>query len=267
MAGSDRRREPIVGGPAIVLVRPQLGMNIGMAARAMFNCGLTDLRLVAPRDGWPSAKAVAAASGATPVLERARLYDTAQAAVADLRHVFASTARDRYMLKPVATPRGAAASMRAWVGAGESCGVLFGPERAGLENDEVVLADTLLTVPLNPAFASLNLAQAVLLVGYEWFQAGDATPAVTLATRRTRPATKHELEGFLEQLLTSLEAANYFRPPEKQPSMVRSIRNIFQRQQLMEQDIRTLRGIVKELAEGPRKPGKRSRAARPDSPR
>jgi tRNA/rRNA methyltransferase len=267
MAGSDRRREPVTGGPAIILVRPQLGENIGTAARAMFNCGLTDLRLVAPRDGWPNARAVAAASGADLVLERARLYATAQEAVADLRHVYASTARDRYMLKPAATPRGAAAAMRGWIVAGEPCGVLFGPERAGLENDEVVLADTLLTVPLNPAHASLNLAQAVLLIGYEWFLAADATPAVALNLRRTRPATKDELEGFLLQLVDSLERANYFRPPEKKPSMVRSIRNIFQRQQLMEQDIRTLRGIVKELAEGPRKPGKRSRAARLDSPR
>jgi tRNA/rRNA methyltransferase len=264
MAGSDRRREPVTGGPAIILVRPQLGENIGTAARAMFNCGLTDLRLVAPRDGWPNARAVAAASGADLVLDRARLYATAQEAVADLRHVYASTARDRYMLKPAATPRGAAAAMRERIAAGEPCGVLFGPERAGLENDEVVLADTLLTVPLNPAHASLNLAQAVLLVGYEWFQASDATPALALNTRRTRPATKDELEGFLLQLVDALERANYFRPPEKKPSMVRSIRNIFQRQELMEQDIRTLRGIVKELVEGPRKPGKRSRAARPD---
>jgi tRNA/rRNA methyltransferase len=267
MAGSDRRREPVTGGPAIVLVRPQLGMNIGMAARAMFNCGLTDLRLVNPREEWPNAKAIAAASGANLVLEQARLFDSAEKAVADLRHVFAATARDRYMLKPEMTPRGAAGAMRDRMAAGEPCGVMFGPERAGLENDEVVLADTLLTVPLNPAFASLNLAQAVLLVGYEWFQAADATPARQLKTRRTRPATKDELEGLLQQLLDSLEQANYFRPPEKKPSMVRSIRNIFQRQQLMEQDIRTLRGIVKELVEGPRKPGKRSRAAHPDSPR
>ena len=260
MAGSDRRRQAVTGGPAIILVRPQLGENIGTAARAMYNCGLTDLRLVAPRDGWPNEKAVAAASGANPVLDQARLYDTAAAAVADLRHVWASTARDRYMLKPAATPHGAARAMREAVAAGEACGVLFGPERAGLENDEVVLADTLLTVPLNPAFASLNLAQAVLLVGYEWFQASDATPGWRFETGRTRPATKQELEGFLGQLLDSLAAADYFRPPEKKPSMVRSIRNIFQRAGLTEQDIRTLRGIVKELSVARAAPRRRSRA-------
>jgi tRNA/rRNA methyltransferase len=266
MAGSDRRREAVTGGPAIILVRPQLGENIGTAARAMYNCGLTDLRLVEPRDGWPSAKAMAAASGADVVLERARLYDTAAAAVADLRHVWASTARDRYMLKPSATPRGAAQRMRQAAAAGEPCGVLFGPERAGLENDEVVLADTLLTVPLNPAFASLNLAQAVLLIGYAWFQAGDATPDLQLEMGRTRPATKEELEGFLRQLIGSLEEAAYFRPPEKKPSMVRSIRNIFQRCGLTEQDIRTLRGIVKELSVVRAAPRRRGRAAPPGSP-
>jgi len=267
MAGSNRRREPVTGGPAVILVRPQLGENIGTAARAMYNCGLTDLRLVNPRDGWPNEKAVSAASGADPVLERARLFESVEAAIADLRHVWASTARDRYMLKPEMTPRGAATHMRGYIAAGEPCGVLFGPERAGLENDEVVLADTFLTVPLNPAHASLNLAQAVLLVGYEWFQSGDATPAVQFQHGRTRPATKEELEGFLGQLMASLDEANYFRPPEKRPSMVRSIRNIFQRQELTEQDIRTLRGMIKELVEGPRTPGKRSLAARRDSPR
>ena len=264
MAGSDRRREPVTGGPAIILVRPQLGMNIGMAARAMFNSGLTDLRLVEPRDGWPNKEAIAAASGANLVLDNARLFPSAQAAVADLRHVWASTARDRYMLKPSATPKGAAPRMREWMAAGEPCGVLFGPERAGLENDEIVLADTLITVPLNPAFASLNLAQAVLLIGYEWFQAGDATPPEQFNTRRTRPATKDELEGFLDQLLGSLAQVSYFRPPEKKPSMVRSIRNIFQRADLTEQDIRTLRGIVKELVAGPRPAGGRRSAARSD---
>src|SRR6266446_10813523 len=169
MAGTDYRRPSIAGGPAIVLVNPQLGENIGTATRAMFNCGLTDLRLVAPRDGWPSDKARSAASGADSVIDAARLFDTVEAALGDLQRVYATTARDRFMVKRVVTPRQAAGEMRRFVAAGEGCGILFGPERAGLVNDHVSLADTVISVPLNPAFSSLNLAQAVLLVGYEWF--------------------------------------------------------------------------------------------------
>jgi len=168
MAGTNHRRSAVTGGPAIILVEPQLGENIGTAARAMLNCGLDDLRLVRPRDGWPSEKAVAAASGADTVLENARLYPSVAAAISDLVHVFAATARDRGMVRREVTPRRAATEMRAWLGTGEACGVLIGPERTGLLNDDLALADTVLTVPLNPAFSSLNLAQAVLIVGYEW---------------------------------------------------------------------------------------------------
>src|SRR6266498_1519243 len=171
MAGTDRRRAGVTGGPAIILVEPQLGENIGTAARAMLNCGLDDLRLVAPRDGWPSERAVAAASGADLVLDKAQLYPDVPAAIADLVHVYASTARDRYMVKRELTPRRAAEEMRGFIAAGEPCGVLLGPERTGLVNDHIALADAVVTVPLNPAFASLNLAQAVLLIGYEWFTA------------------------------------------------------------------------------------------------
>ena len=142
MAGTDHRREALSGGPAIILVEPQLGENIGTAARAMFNCGLTDLRLVKPRDGWPNDKAVAAASGADTVLDQARLYGTVEDAIADLHHVYATTARDRYMVKRVLTPREAAAEMRDFMAAGEACGILFGPERTGLFNDDIALADT-----------------------------------------------------------------------------------------------------------------------------
>src|SRR6266853_2460405 len=147
MAGTDHSREGVTGGPAIILVEPQLGENIGTAARAMMNCGLADLRLVCPRDGWPSDKAVAAASGADAVLAKARLYPTVPAAIADLVHLYAATARDRGMVRREVTPRHAAQEMRAWLAAGESCGVLFGPERTGLLNDDVALADTVLTVP------------------------------------------------------------------------------------------------------------------------
>src|SRR5262249_37680313 len=177
VAGTDRSRGGVTGGPAIILVEPQLGESIGTAARAMLNCGLDDLRLVRPRDGWPSDKAVTAASGADRVLDKARLYPDIAAAIADLGHVYASTARDRYMVKREVTPRLAAEEVRGFLAAGVACGILFGPERTGLVNDDIALADTVVTVPLNPAFSSLNLAQAVLIVGYEWFIAKTQPPA------------------------------------------------------------------------------------------
>ncbi len=244
MAGTDRTREPKLGGPAVILVRPQLGENIGTAVRAMLNFGLTDLRLVSPRDGWPNAKAVAAASRADAVLDQARLFETTVEAVADLHHLYAATARSRDMLKPVLTPRRAAAEMRRQIAAGGRPGLLFGPEKAGLDNDEVALADAIVQVPLNPAFSSLNLAQAVLLIGYEWFLGGDATPATALKDGTTRPATRDELEGFLRQLEEALAASGFLRPPEKGPRTVRNLRNIFTRAGLMEQEVQTLRGVV-----------------------
>ena len=252
MAGTDSTREATLGGPAIVLVRPQLGENIGTAARAMLNFGLTDLRLVEPRDGWPSDKASAAAAGADGVIEGARLYVTVAEAVADLRHLYAASARPRDMLKPVVTPRRAVADMRGFAARDEPFGVLFGPEKAGLHNDDVALADTILAVPLNPAFASLNLAQAVLVVGYEWFQAGDDTAASTLDPGVTRPATQAEFEGFFEHLEEELTRSGFLRPPEKAPRMVRNLRNLFRRAGLMEQEIRTLRGVVAALSKGRR---------------
>ena len=154
------------------------------------------LRLVAPRDGWPSEKAVAAASGADAVLEKARLYPSVEAAIGDLLHVYAATARDRYMVKREVTPRLAAQEMRGWLAAGEPCGVLFGPERTGLVNDHIALADTVLSVPLNPAFSSLNLAQAVLLIGYEWFIASQDPPQETMHTGHSRPATRRSCCAF-----------------------------------------------------------------------
>ena len=250
MAGTDRNREGARGGPAIALVRPQLGENIGTAARAMLNFGLTDLRLVRPRDGWPNVKAVAAAAGATEVLDTVQLFDTTAQAVAELRHVFATTARRRYMLKPVVTPRRAAADMRRWTAAGEPCGVLLGGERAGLGNDDVALADAILTVPINPAYGSLNVAQAVLLVGYEWLQAGVDAPEETIPEGRTRPATRDELENFFTHLERELDACGFLRNRQKRPGMVRNIRNMFLRARLFEQEVRTLHGIVTELSKG-----------------
>jgi tRNA/rRNA methyltransferase len=251
MAGTDRSRAGVSGGPAIILVEPQLGENIGTAARAMMNCGLDDLRLVRPRDGWPSDKAIAAASGADVVLERARLFADVPAAIADLVHVYAATARDRGMVRREVTPRRAAAEMRAWLAAGEPCGVLIGPERTGLLNDDVALADTVLSVPLNPAFSSLNLAQAVLIVGYEWFTSGVMQPPEILRRGGSRPATKEELLNFFDHLEEELEKNGFLRNREARPSMVRNLRSLFQRAQCTEQELRTLHGIVTAFA-GPR---------------
>ena len=244
VAGTDHRQEAQGGGPAIILVEPQLGENIGTAARAMFNCGLTDLRLVKPRDGWPNAKAVAAASGADPVLDQARLYERPEDAIADLHHVYVTTARDRYMVKRVLTPRAAAGEMRAAMADGEACGVLFGPERTGLFNDAVALGDRVIRVPLNPAFSSLNLAQAVLLIGYEWFQSADATAPSELAAGHSRPATKDELLRFFGHFEEALDQSGFLRTADKRPGMVRNLRNLFQRAECTEQELRTLHGVI-----------------------
>ncbi len=199
--------------PAIVLVRPQLGENIGKAARAMLNFGLTDMRLVAPRDGWPNPKAGPAASGADLVLERARVYDTVQDAIADCAHVYATTVRKRGITKPVVTPEVAAKAIH---GAGERSAILFGPERSGLETDDVALARTIITVPINPEFGSLNLAQAVILVAYEWSKGVSlAQPSLT---EIDAPAPQTELDGMIAQLDDMLERANFFFPPDRVPA-------------------------------------------------
>ena len=255
MAGTDHRRQAVTDGPAIILVEPQLGENIGTAARAMMNCGLGDLRLVRPRDGWPSDKAIAAASGADALLAKARLYPDIPAAIAGLVHVYAATARDRGMVRREVTPRHAAPEMRTRIAAGEACGVLFGPERTGLLNDDVALADTVLTVPLNPGFSSLNLAQAVLIVGYEWFSSGVTTPPEILRRGGSRPATKAELLNFFEHLEEELIRNGFLRNRESRPSMVRNLRSLFQRAQCTEQELRTLHGVVTAFA-GPRERGK-----------
>jgi tRNA/rRNA methyltransferase len=252
MAGTDHRRRAAKGGPAVILVEPQLGENIGTAARAMYNCGLTDLRLVKPRDAWPNKKAQAAASGADPVLEQARLYDSVEEAIAGLHHVYATTARDRYMVKRILTPRKGAAEIRAFLGAGESCGLMFGPERSGLLNEHIALADTVLNVPLNPSFSSLNLAQAVLLVGYEWYLSGEDAPDEQLALGHSKPATKEKLIQFFEHLEEELDRSGFMRGPEKRPSLVRNLRNLFQRAGCTEQELRTLHGVVTAFC-GPRK--------------
>ena len=249
MAGTDSTQESLVfgAGPAIILVRPQLGENIGASARAMLNCGLTDLRIVNPRDGWPNAQAVRSASGADEVIENARIYETTGQAIAGLGRVFASSARPRDMVKPVMTPEGAAREMRRVEAEGSRCGVLFGAERMGLENDDVVLADTIIEAPLNPAYKSLNLAQAVFLVSWSWFRLADETPESRVELGATRPATKAELLNFFARLEAALDECGFLKPPEKRPAMVRNIRNMFQRMAPTEQDLRTLHGIVAGL--------------------
>jgi tRNA/rRNA methyltransferase len=255
MAGTDKGRPPVTGGPSVVLVDPQLGENIGMVARAMLNCGLTKLSLVRPRDGWPNPAAEAAAAGATEVLDGADVYTDTPDALAGCQRVYATTARPRDMVKLVLTPHAAARDMRTAQDQGASVALLFGPERSGLSNDELVLADRVIAVPLNPAFASLNLAQAVLIVGYEWFQAAHAGPSESLALAGGLPAERAELLNFLERLERALDGGDFFHPPEKRASMVRNLRNIFLRGDLTDTEVRTLHGVVSALMK-----------ARPDAP-
>jgi tRNA/rRNA methyltransferase len=262
MAGTDSSRRgdadtiDASGAPAVVLVEPQLGQNIGMAARAMLNCGLTDLRLVAPRDGWPSAPARAAASGADLVIDQARVYATAAEAVADLNLVIATTARSRDMTKRVVTPRRAAEEIRQiHAESGARTGILFGREAKGLDNDEVALADAILNVPLNPAFSSLNLAQAVLLVGYEWRLTGlDVADEDLAMPKTTRPADHQDLVKLFEHLEQELETCGFLQPPERAPTMVRNLRNLFGRARLTDQEVRILRGVIVALRRGPKAP-------------
>lgn len=244
-----RRAAPATPGPAIVLVRPQLGVNIGSTARAMLNCELADLRLVAPREGWPNEHAKASASGADIVLERARVFPTLAEAVADLQVIYATTARSRDMVKPIFTPRQAATKIRAEEAEGARVGILFGAERTGLENDEIAIASDAIAVPLNPDYSSLNLAQAVLLVGYEWYQAGIAEPVAGREWTENELADGQALISLYEHLEGELDRAGFLYPPEKKPGMVLSIRNIFARARLTAQEVRTLRGIVKALVE------------------
>jgi len=250
MAGTDQSKlsqMPLGQGPAVILVEPQLGENIGTAARAMLNFGLTDLRLVSPRDGWPNERAKAASSGADLVLENVRLTHSTAEAVADLDYVIATTARVRDIVKPVLTPDTAALKLREVIGSGRKAGILFGPERTGLTNDDIALSDASMMVPVNPAFASLNLAQAVLLVGWEWFKAADVTAGERLDYLNGRPANKEELIGFFEHLEGALDSAGFLKPPEKKPTMILNLRNMWQRAQLSEQEVRTLRGVVAAL--------------------
>jgi tRNA/rRNA methyltransferase len=259
-AGSRPASEARIRAPAVILVAPQLGENIGFAARAMANFGLSDLRLVTPRDGWPNDKAHAAAAGGAFVADRATVYPSVEAAIGELHYVLASTARPREMVKPVLSPESAAAELRRREVSGERTGILFGPERSGLDNDTIALADAILTAPVSPDFASLSLPQAVLIVGYEWLKAESAEPplgrvtsfdgpaAEGVAFGDTRPATRAELFALFEHLEGELDRTGFLYPPEKRASMVRAIRNMFHRMGPSEQDVRSWRGIVAALS-------------------
>jgi tRNA/rRNA methyltransferase len=259
MAGTDKTlKQEIRPAPIVVLSHPQIGENIGMAARAMANFGLNELRLIAPFEPWPNKKAISTASGALWILEGAKLFDDLQSAVADVTKVYATTARPREMIKEVITPEQAGDDMRMRIGRGEKVALLFGRERFGLSNDEISLCDVIVTAPVNPAFASLNMAQAVLLMGYEWYREqaeslGQKTPELAalvgpgLQTPDTRLASKEELFGMLDHLERELDESGFFKTDEKKPGMVRNIRNIFSRGDLTEQEVKTLRGIISSL--------------------
>lgn len=235
----------MVSHPVIILVRPQLGWNIGAAARAMANFGLDEMRLVTPRGRHPSASALRMASGAESIVERAQVFDNLQNAVADLSVLLATSARRREMMKEEITPRDAAMRLRTAASSDSRAGVLFGPERAGLENDELVLAEALVKVPTNPGFSSLNLGQCVLLLAYEYFLTdehfGDA------ANDDEPPATREDLLGFFEQLEEGLEGSKFLHPEEMRAATVRKIRNFFSNARPNARQLRMLRGVVSAL--------------------
>jgi len=256
MSGTDKTKNPIQpAGPAIVLVEPQLGQNIGMAARAMGNFGLTDLRLVNPRDGWPSLPAQRAAAGADHIIDSVQLFPTLEAAIADCTLTFATTARAHFQAKPVLAPEPAAQQMHREIAASGKAAIIFGRERYGLENDEISLADRIVTFPVNPAFASLNLAQAVLLMGYEWFKlAAGALPFET--NLRSERAGQEQMQNFFDGLIRELDRVEFLRPAEKRDTMLVNLRNIFTRMEPTRQDLQTLNGIVTALSEGRKGPAK-----------
>ena len=287
-SGAGTGGESTVPGPAMILVEPQLGFNIGACARAMLNCGLRDLRIVRPRDGWPNEKARSAATVAVDVVDSARVFQRTEDAVEDLHLVFATTGRTRELHKEILEPPGAAAELLRLGGRGLATGVLFGPERTGLENSDLVLADKILTFPLDPACRSLNLAQAVMLVAWEWHRARlvasssaiddvgtDDGPALAArqesesddphVRRRERrrldlesPATAGELVQLYEHLEQELDAAEFFRVPEKRDGMILNLRALLARASPTRQETRTLHGVVTALS-GRRKDGRRAR--------
>ncbi|MDO9639374.1 MAG: RNA methyltransferase [Pseudotabrizicola sp.] len=234
--------------PAFILVRPQMGENIGAAARAMLNFGLTRMRIVAPRDGWPNPKAVAMASGAGRLLDQAGLFPDVAAAIGDCDYVFATTARPRELVKPIVTPERAMEMARAMAAEGKKVGVLFGPERAGLENDDVALANAIVTVPVNPDFPSLNLGQCALLMGYEWRRQTVEVPPQVMELARTEFAARVEVEKLADHFEERLEAAGFFFPETKAANMRLNLRNMWARLGLTRAEVQTFHGMLRQIA-------------------
>src|SRR3954466_2059281 len=257
MSGTDKTKTPAeLTGPIVILVEPQLGENIGMAARAMGNFALTRLRLVKPRDGWPNLSAQRAAAGADHILDNVELFDTVEEAVADCTLLLATTARAHDQAKPVIGPQQAAQQIVREIAAAGRVGLLFGRERAGLLNEEVALSDYIITFPVNPAFASLNLAQAVLLMGYEWFKLATADALPFAMPERSERASQHQMQAFFDNLVRELDKVEFLRPPEKRDTMLVNLRNIFSRMEPTKQDMHTLHGVVMAIAEGRKGPAK-----------
>lgn len=234
----------IPNSPIFILVRPQMAENVGMVARAMMNCSVYELRIVSPREDHLSDKAISASSGAADILQKATIFNTLSEAISDLNCVLATTARERGMNKPVFTPEPAVKVLQEKMIKGQKCGILFGAERTGLENHELIMADGIIEIPLNPLHSSLNLSQATLLVGYEWFKLGNAS---TRVSNTNPPATKAELDFFLNHLETELEKRGYFRFFDKKERMHRNLRNIFTRNNLTTSEIKTLHSVINDL--------------------
>lgn len=249
MAGTDHGKQTgAAPAPVFILVAPQMGENIGASARAMWNFGLDRLRLVAPRDGWPNPRAIATASGAAPVLDHVRVLDSTRDACADLDLVFATTVRPRDLTKHVLTPERAMQEARAAISEGGRVGVLFGPERAGLENSDIVRAQAVVTVPVNPAFGSINLAQCVLVLAYEWNRTGTQPPPAEYVLAGARRASGIEIDRLRDHVVERLDAVGFFFPPHKRESMVLSLDNLLRRAPLTDADVRTIHGAVRALA-------------------
>jgi tRNA/rRNA methyltransferase len=256
-AGTDKTKRWVERpGPCVILVEPQLADNIGAAARAMANFGLSRLRLVNPRGGWPIERAWVVASGAHRILDNVKVFDSVESAIGDLNYVLATTARAHDQAKPVVDAVAAAQTASARIVAGEAVGLMFGRERNGLENDEIALADAIITLPVNPSFASLNLAQAVVIVAYEWFKLTSRGELPFGMPRKSDAAPRQQLLAFFQNLERELEKVEFFRPPDKRETMQINLRNIFSRMQPSQQDIQTLNGVIMAIAEGRKGPAR-----------
>ncbi|HEY4199900.1 MAG TPA: RNA methyltransferase [Devosiaceae bacterium] len=250
--------------PAVILCEPQLGENIGTAARAMANFGLWDLRLVNPRDGWPNERAVNAASRADHVLEKVTVFETLDAAVADLSLVYATTARRRDLQKPVLGPDEAARNVVSHIAGGHKAGILFGRERWGLYNEEVAIADAIVTLPVEAAFASLNIAQAVLIIAYEWRRQTDAGTELPFDAALAETAPREELFGLFGHLEEALDRAGFFTAPDKRPTVINNLRAMLSRGNFSSQEIRTLRGVVSSIDRRHERPNPNRQKPKPE---